>query len=208
MSLILLYVYKLIGYMVIAFPFYIIGRFVYIKRKKQQASVGREFLLGFFFLYIIAVASQTIIPKWDAGIISSTGEFYFNVQWSNKIASVNIIPFRTLFLYLQANPNIDNWSSLSMVNIFGNMFVFTPIGIFVPLLYRRLRSLKKILIVALVVTCFIEITQLFIGRSTDIDDVILNTIGVMIGYGMFAFVNSKINRSVELKEKMKKYGGI
>ncbi|AST94365.1 hypothetical protein BC6307_14845 [Sutcliffiella cohnii] len=159
-------------------------------------------LLGFFSLYIIAVASQTIIPKWDAGIISSTGEFYFNVQWSNEIASVNIIPFRTLFLYLQANPNIDNWSSLSMVNIFGNMFVFTPIGIFVPLLYRRVRSLKKISVVALAVTCFIEITQLFIGRSTDIDDVILNTIGVMIGYGMFVFIKRKINRRLKGNKKV------
>ncbi|MGY3714225.1 hypothetical protein ACWE42_01710 [Sutcliffiella cohnii] len=112
MSLILLYVYKMIEYMVIAVPFYIIGRFVYMKRKKQQASVGRELLLGFFSLYIIAVASQTIIPKWDAGIISSTGEFYFNVQWSNEIASVNIIPFRTLLSHLIIQLQIDCWRDI------------------------------------------------------------------------------------------------
>jgi len=185
MGLFRMYIENMMGYMIVAMPFYVIGRVIFLKKKKKQVKLWHEVVLAVFVLYIVGIASQTIIPRWDMGVISATG-FYFNVHLSNDITKVNLIPFRTLYQYFfQTNENVSNWGAVSLLNISGNMFLFSPIGFFVPLIWQHLRSFRKILLVGLSVTCFIEIVQLFIGRSTDIDDIILNTIGVIIGYGIF-----------------------
>ncbi len=93
-----------------------------------------------------------------------------------------LVPFRTMFAYIRVNEYASGWDSVSLVNLLGNVFVFSPIGIFIPLLWKRLRSFAKIALIGLGFTCFIETFQYFIGRSTDIDDIILNTVGVLIGY--------------------------
>ncbi|MCR2821541.1 VanZ family protein [Lederbergia panacisoli] len=188
MSLIKMYIINMLGYMIVALPFYFIGRMILLKRKKKRVELRRELILALFVLYIIGLASQTIIPRWEVGIMGDTGKFYFDVYFFNNTAHVNLIPFYTISQYFTTNANVDNWGGLSLVNIAGNMFVFSPIGIFVPILWSRLQSFPKILILGLGVTCFIELIQLFIGRSTDIDDVILNAIGVMIGYGIYALL--------------------
>jgi glycopeptide antibiotics resistance protein len=84
---------------------------------------------------------------------------------------------------------VDNWNSVSLLNITANLFLFLPIGFFVPLIWTKCNSFKKVTFVGLTVTIFVEIVQLFTGRSTDIDDVILNTLGIMIGYGTFIVFN-------------------
>ncbi|MBS4201970.1 VanZ family protein [Bacillus sp. FJAT-49732] len=189
MSIIKMYMIKMLGYMIVALPFYIIGRVIFLKKKKKRVEPIRELILALFVLYIIGLASQTIIPRWNAGILGETGEFYFDIYLFNEIAHVNLIPFHTISQYFfTTNANVDNWSGLSLINIAGNIFVFSPIGVFVPILWSRLRSLGKIFLLGLGVTCFIEFVQLFIGRSTDIDDVLLNTIGVVIGYGIYSLL--------------------
>ncbi|MBS4219783.1 VanZ family protein [Bacillus sp. FJAT-49711] len=189
MGLIKMYVINMIGYMIVALPFYLIARVVFLKRKKKRVELMRESMLALFVLYIVGLASQTIIPRWDAGMMADTGKLYFDVYLYNGIAHVNLIPFHTISQYFfTTNVNVDNWGGLSLVNIVGNMLVFSPIGIFVPILWSRMRSFSKILFLGLGITCFIELIQLFIGRSTDIDDVILNVIGVLIGYSMYALL--------------------
>ncbi|MFB9830336.1 VanZ family protein [Lederbergia wuyishanensis] len=184
-----MYIIKMLGYMIVALPFYIIGRVIFLKKKKKRVEPTRELILALFVLYIIGLSSQTIIPMWNAGILGETGEFYFDVYLFNDAAHVNLLPFSTISQYFfTTNANVDNWGGLSLINIVGNIFVFSPIGIFVPILWRRLQTFPKILLLGLSVTCFIELVQLFIGRSTDIDDVILNTMGVVIGYGIYVLL--------------------
>lgn len=111
---------------------------------------------------------------------------------ANDLAQVNLIPFKTLYQYLfQTNAHVDSWNVVSLLNITGNILLFSPIGFAVPLFWDRWRSFKKVLLLGLAVTLFIEIIQLFIGRSTDVDDVILNTIGVLLGYGIFSLLKVK-----------------
>lgn len=193
MSLVIMYIENMLRYMIIAIPFYIAGRILFIKRRQKPVKMLHEIILVIFSMYVVGLVSQTIIPKWDAGIISNTGEFYFNVNLSNENSKVNLIPFRTLYQYFfQINPDVDNWSSVSLLNISANMLLFSPIGFFVPLIWKNWFSFKQVLFLGLTVTFLVEIVQLFIGRSADIDDVILNTVGVTLGYGLFLLLK-KIN---------------
>ena len=70
----------------------------------------------------------------------------------------------------------------SRTQLLGNTLLFMPWGFFLPLLWRRFRRILPVAGMCLLLTCFIEGTQLFIGRTGDVDDLILNLCGVILGY--------------------------
>ncbi len=186
MSLILHYIREMLSAMIILFPIYCVGRYLYLRKKKQTSSACKELTLGLFALYLIGLASQTIIPRFDMGIYTSTGQFYFDIYVGIDLSRVNLVPFKTIYSQLFVeNPLVDDWSSVTLLNLMANVFLFVPIGIFFPLLYKRYRTIKKVLYLGLLSTCLVEFIQLFIGRSVDVDDILLNTMGVLLGYGAF-----------------------
>ncbi len=67
--------------------------------------------------------------------------------------------------------------------------MFIPFGFIIPLLWNI--SNKKVIIIGFSISLFIEIMQLFLSRGTDIDDLILNTIGVLFGLIIFKLLNNK-----------------
>lgn len=72
------------------------------------------------------------------------------------------------------------------INVIGNISMFIPTGIILPILYKRLDRFWKVLLAGAGLSFIIEMIQLlFPGSVTDIDDLILNTAGVAIGYGIY-----------------------
>ena len=73
------------------------------------------------------------------------------------------------------------------INIIGNISMFIPTGVIMPILYKRLDCFWKVLLASAGLSFVIEVIQLlFPGSVTDIDDLILNTLGVAVGYGIYA----------------------
>ena len=62
-----------------------------------------------------------------------------------------------------------------------NMLMFIPMGIMLPLVFKNINK-KNIFVIAILITLSIEILQPIVGRSFDIDDIIMNFIGSIIGY--------------------------
>ena len=82
------------------------------------------------------------------------------------------------------------------INIIGNISMFIPTGIIVPILYKRLDRFWKVLLAGAGLSFAIEIIQLlFPGSVTDIDDLILNAAGVAIGYGIYKLVYRLIGKT-------------
>lgn len=77
--------------------------------------------------------------------------------------------------------------------------MFMPIGFLTPLLWNNLKSFKNTLALDFSISLLIEITQLFLSRASDIDDLILNTSGVVLGYLVFMVFNKLFPK---FKEKM------
>ena len=76
------------------------------------------------------------------------------------------------------------------INIIGNISMFIPTGIILPILYPRLDRFWKVLLAGAGLSLVIEMIQLFFpGSVSDIDDLILNTAGVAIGYGIYKLVH-------------------
>lgn len=129
-----------------------------LKRRHEHVAVIHRGLLICLGLYLTIVFSVTISP--DMGVsISSVGK------------NINLNPFMVL-------KNIAN----NPMNFFGNMLMFVPIGVSLVLLSYKCQKLHVTLLIGMGISLFIEIIQLFESRGTDVDDVILNTIGTFAGY--------------------------
>ena len=95
---------------------------------------------------------------------------------------INLVPFVYLTDY-------DNKTHMIM-NIFGNILMFVPTGIILPVLYKRLDNFFKVAGTGFLMSLAIEILQLpFADRTSDVDDLIMNTLGVAIGYVLYMIVH-------------------
>ena len=89
----------------------------------------------------------------------------------------NFIPFKEIFRYSLG-------SRLFIKNVLGNVVMFIPYGFFCSYILKENRYLP-ILVLTLIASVSIETTQLMIGRVFDIDDIMLNTVGGMIGFYIY-----------------------
>ena len=63
-----------------------------------------------------------------------------------------------------------------------NIFLFIPLGIFLPLMYKRFDCIKRVALVGFLISLSIELVQMFECGATDINDLIMNTLGACLGY--------------------------
>lgn len=89
----------------------------------------------------------------------------------------NFVPFREIFRY-------SIFSKSFFKNVIGNMLLFMPFGILTTY-YIKNDKWWVSLVLLLLASFTIELTQLAIGRVFDIDDILLNVIGGMIGFYLF-----------------------
>lgn len=170
-------------------PVWIIVRIVFLivtKRNRERLSVKKELVLGVFVIYILSLMGVTLFPiRFD---FINYPEFHY--------ISVNIIPFREILRQILGMQYSGFSFAFSMEllirNVGGNLILLMPIGMFLPALWEKFRHFKGCVIFGVLTSVSIEILQLIenimgvgMGRVTDIDDVILNTIGVVAGFLTF-----------------------
>ncbi|MBU9728821.1 VanZ family protein [Diplocloster modestus] len=101
-----------------------------------------------------------------------------------RIEEINVIPlWGILDLFLTA----DGWEGIkfALINVIGNVLLFCPLGFLLPLLWEKYAKWWKTLAAGAGLSVLIECTQLFLIRGTDVDDVLLNSLGALIGYGAY-----------------------
>lgn len=133
-------------------------RVAYFVHSKEKFSFHEELLKLLFIAYVLCLFQ--IVTEKD---ISLTG--------------ANYIPFKEIFRY-----NLG--SNLFYRNVLGNMLLFMPYGFFIGK-YTKTRQIKIAVLLALLASFTIEVTQLMIGRVFDIDDIILNVVGSTIGFLLY-----------------------
>ena len=111
--------------------------------------------------------------------------------------SNKILPFRLNlkpFIYLFDYPTIEE----ALLNLIGNTAMFIPLGIIWPSVFKKLNTHGKVIAAGFGVSLAIEVLQLpFFDRATDIDDLILNTLGFLIGYGIY-LLTKKLRRKTHV----------
>ena len=98
---------------------------------------------------------------------------------------INLVPIVHMFdIY-------DGW----LMNIIGNVTMFIPVGLAWPFCFKKLDTIGKAVLAGGGLTLFIEITQLpFYSRCSDIDDLIMNTTGVLIGAVIYFGIKRLVSR--------------
>ncbi|OON90395.1 MAG: hypothetical protein ATN33_03080 [Epulopiscium sp. Nele67-Bin001] len=165
-QLIFRYVIHMLNVGVPLFTVYIIGRFIYLKWSHTKIYFKDELLHAltvFYFLclYIITVGR----PSMTFSIVMD----------QNRI---NAVPFIELMKLLDYG-----YVASFTYNVVGNILWFMPIGILLPMQMRKYWSIFTIAFCGFCVSLSIEMLQFIFGTGiSDIDDLIINTIGTIIGY--------------------------
>ena len=131
-----------------------------------------------FIIPLWCIYEKIFFQSWKRTMVYMIFGFYLavvlalvgfpNITMLQIEFTVSLIPF----IYMLSD----------IVNACLNVLLFVPFGFFLPTLWGKFRNVKSTIMAGLLTTLFIEISQLFTGRATDIDDVITNILGTIIGY--------------------------
>lgn len=144
------------------------------------AGTGREKALFLLFLFTAGLLALTLTPAgfWAAVLQRQLPKIPPPFQ-----GEVNLVPIRQSLVLLQYYIKNGLWDAI-WVNFPGNIIMFLPFGFFAGLLMDKPRWWKSAL-VTFGISLFIECFQLLVSRGTDVDDLILNTLGGLLGHGCF-----------------------
>src|SRR4051812_48261481 len=176
MYVIINYLDDMLFFIRITLPLIFIWRlFRWKKRGFQLKEILHELGILLFFSVLVGIFSQTIIPKSE-DVPYTTG--------------VNLELFRVVEETYNAIVYLGFWQPF-YINFLGNIILFMPIGFLLPLLSRRMEDFPYSVLIGLLVSLFIEIMQLPQNRSSDVDDLWLNTLGTLLGYICYLLINRK-----------------
>lgn len=120
--------------------------------------------------------------------------YYLLLTTEGASSGVNLIPFREMTRYSIGSKSF-------MYNVMGNILLFIPFGFFLSDTIKA-NKISEIFICTIIISLTAELIQYRIGRAFDVDDIILNTFGSLIGYIAFAslhYLNDKLPKVLQNK---------
>lgn len=154
------------------------------RQKKQRRSVSRnrELLLFLFVCYVTGLANLVLVP---ANFWSS---FWFRICTGVSVwdlpalfsGEFNFLPTFVRYLTGELTGAPGRWI---LTMLAGNLLMFVPMGVFLPLIFPRLRG-GKMAAAILLLPLAVELWQPVVGRSFDTDDLLLNTLGILAGWAV------------------------
>ena len=161
--------------MIIIFTVVIVTiRLAYLISKKIKFELYRELFMLSFLLYSLIL-------------------FYVVTFQDVNYGTNNFIPFKEIMRY-------EVGSSYFIHNVLGNILLFIPFGFFVSFILKTKKP-SYIIVVTFITSLVIEFTQLLIGRTFDVDDVLLNIIGGFLGYLVYLIIQVIYDKLPDILKK-------
>ncbi|MEF7654982.1 MULTISPECIES: VanZ family protein [Bacillus cereus group] len=163
---------------------YFIVRSISIGMKSKKGVNWWKELISFLFaIYIGMVVAVTLFPI----------PISFSTSIEHIRLSINIIPFSSIIKDIGKIGVAYDGDVLFMIgiivrNVGGNILLFMPLGFLAPIIWNKFKRIKNTILLGLAISISIELLQLTEslfsgwGRITDIDDVVFNVIGSIVGY--------------------------
>lgn len=162
----------------------LIGASLYWLRKRKLLTIKISIILMLFYYYLSILLDHIVgIPTIKEFIrLSALGESFFQ-------PNINLIPFV---------------NGLNMEFVL-NILLFIPLGFSCPMISKTYEQVKNILFTGIGFSFVIEVSQLFtLHRATDINDIISNTLGTLVGYLCFkGIMKLKYSKSANTNEDMR-----
>lgn len=159
-----------------ALPLAVAAAVAYMLVKGRAAKKLYAFGLAVFVLYIYIMLDITLISRVMA-LLRNPGEPVAH--------TISPIPFDGIVNMATAQYDGVNYNVFAR-NVFGNIIMFIPLGALLPMMFPKLRHFGRVALVAVALSFSIEFIQYWIGGVSDIDDLMLNTLGACLGYAVYA----------------------
>ena len=156
---------------------YSVYRCIHIKKQKISVKLSKEILRWVFVCYLTGLINLTLVPRnlwssiWALIFVGYSGS---QIELFN--GSFNFTPI--IFKIVADELTLGSWVKTMLI---GNLLMMVPMGVFLPSVSKKINA-KSILKIAIILPIIIEIIQPIVGRSFDVDDLILNFIGIVVGY--------------------------
>ncbi len=187
---------------------YLIVRSIFIGMKsKKGVNWWKELISFLFVIYIGMVVAITLFPI----------PIGFPTGIENIRLSINIVPFASIIkdigkIGIAYDGDVLFMIGLIVRNVGGNILLLMPLGFLAPIIWDTFKKIKNTILLGLAISISIELLQLTEslfsgwGRITDIDDMIFNVIGSIVGYFIYKItlmLASKFNIQVLNKTNSK-----
>lgn len=152
---------------------------------RTEKAKNERILSVVFILYLLFLI-QMIVFKYPIEQMRQIVDTWQKDVVLEGLHTANFIPFKTIKMYIRYYdmPGIRSFS-----NLFGNIFIFVPMGILLPFVHRTSKNVWVMLLNALLLIVGIEVFQLFSNFGAfDVDDIILNVLGVLIGRWIYHLI--------------------
>jgi len=138
-----------------------------------------------FLIYMIILVKLVVLKGPLFYQIVSGMNYNYQLQAATgTYDGVNLVPFRTIKSFMNLHPSTS--TQAKVYNLLGNVALFVPMGFLLPLLFRRANSFGKVFLASFLVSLCFELFQLFTHTGNfDVDDLILNSLGGIVGYLCF-----------------------
>lgn len=160
---------------------------------KETEKFGQKRLISVvFFLYLLFII-RVIVFKYPMSQMQEIVNSWQKDVVLEGLNTANFVPFKTIKMYIQYYdlPGLRSFS-----NLFGNVLVFVPVGIMLPIVHRASKNIIVAIFNTLLFVIGIEVFQLFSNFGAfDVDDIILNMFGVLIGSCIYKILSKKENES-------------
>lgn len=165
----------------IQFIFYVMASKCMKKIVKNPKQFEKKATLFLFLLYCINLSYLLFLDPY----YGRTSDFSFIDYQTYIDQNVNLVPFKSISLFLISY--IKHYLSFTQVviNLVGNFVVFMPFSYFLPYFFQSLEKVLPFFISMVIIVFFVEFLQVVLQTGTgDIDDIIFNVGGCMVAYGL------------------------
>lgn len=167
---------------VVVLPCWLVFRLYRLRMFGHPLSSRREILLATLVLYLVGLTTVTLLPNHSSSFrAETTVGFDLHPSVASLTCSSSMLP-----------PG-SKARAFCIRNARGNVLLFLPFGILIPLVWRRL-GFRSGIQIAMSVSFSIELVQYllraWINRSADVNDVILNVLGASLGLALVFLVRS------------------
>jgi glycopeptide antibiotics resistance protein len=148
--------------------------------QKYVQWIGWGLFLPYSFVLLFKLLlGRPAVYFYDLKYLFETGDWH-----SIHGGLINLVPFRSTIRYLT---EFDSYNlDIVLMNTLGNVIIFIPFGFLLPLLFKQINNVKMASKIFIKFILLIESLQLLTFTGVfDIDDIILNMLGALIGYGSF-----------------------
>lgn len=143
-----------------------------VRHRRSPKSEASVWLLAFYLILVLMLTTfrNTYFP-WQ-----------INLHVNRPLSDINLIFMKETWKLLYAPSRVD-----FIYNSFGNILCFLPFGILVPLVFNKKQTFVRVAGAGILFSILIESLQFLLATGiSDIDDVFFNTLGTLLGYGIFS----------------------